>query len=596
MASRGGGAGAGSPARAHLPTPPPPGSVHAAGGPRVVLHLDLDAFYTQVEIRRLGLPPAHPTAVQQWAGLIATNYPARAAGMNKLTNVLRAAELCPGCTLVHVETIDMGGARHATPPTTAKEAAAALRGGGGRGGGGGGRGGGIDPTASLDDMLAALLGGSGSGSGGGGRGAGGGGGSSSAAATAGGSFHSQATHKSSLSRYRSVSQEIFGLLLEVAGPACVEKASIDEAYVDVTGLASALLGTGGFVEAGTGRAVRGWMGVGDPLAPQPPVAVAASAGGGGGGLRIGGRRFTDGTTSSSAAAPLPVTARPGYAAHAAAAGRAVWAQCARGRWAVIGRDGREVAPRADRLATFTAAATAGGDFELGDGDDGGGVLGLSAAAASAFAVAAAPGVADDLSRVSEARGDAEELAAGAQEAAALALSVGREPAAANVRAFAPPPWLQPSAADALVGALIPPDGPSSALAASSSHHDALLAAGAVVASYIRWRLFTELGFTASVGVSSERAMCQACGRPCACPAVRDLTPHYLSFQLPPLPPLQCCRWRPTKCSPSWARAATNPPGRRWCRRAASPRCWRCCPSSASAAWAAAVASASRPRP
>lgn len=40
-----------------------------------VLHLDLDCFYAQVEIDRLGLDPAHPTAVQQWESLIAVNYP-----------------------------------------------------------------------------------------------------------------------------------------------------------------------------------------------------------------------------------------------------------------------------------------------------------------------------------------------------------------------------------------------------------------------------------------------------------------------------------------------------------------------------------------
>lgn len=295
----------------------------------------------------------------------------------------------------------------------------------------------------------------------------------------------------------------------MAGPGAVEKASIDEAYVDVTALATALLGTGGFVEAGTGRAVRGWMGVGDPLAAQPAVPVGG--GGGGGGLRIGARRFTDGSSSSASSVPLPVTTSPGYAAHAAAAGRAVWAQCARGRWAVIGREGREMAPRPERLSAFTAAAAAvaaGGDFELGDGVEGvvaGGAL--TAAAAAAFAVAAAPGVAADLSRVSEARGDAEEAAAAAEEAAALALSVGRGGGGAtgNARAFAPLPWLQPAAADALVGALIPPEGPATALRPATSHHDALLAAGAVIASYLRWRLFTELGFTASVGVSDSVA-------------------------------------------------------------------------------------------
>lgn len=33
---------------------------------RVVAHIDLDAFYAQCEMRRLGLPDHQPLAVQQW--------------------------------------------------------------------------------------------------------------------------------------------------------------------------------------------------------------------------------------------------------------------------------------------------------------------------------------------------------------------------------------------------------------------------------------------------------------------------------------------------------------------------------------------------
>ena len=48
---------------------------------RVILHLDLDAFYAQVEHKRLNIPREVPLAVQQWQGIIAVNYPARAAGI-----------------------------------------------------------------------------------------------------------------------------------------------------------------------------------------------------------------------------------------------------------------------------------------------------------------------------------------------------------------------------------------------------------------------------------------------------------------------------------------------------------------------------------
>ncbi len=38
---------------------------------RVILHLDLDCFYAQVESLRLGVGPGIPLAVQQWNNLIA---------------------------------------------------------------------------------------------------------------------------------------------------------------------------------------------------------------------------------------------------------------------------------------------------------------------------------------------------------------------------------------------------------------------------------------------------------------------------------------------------------------------------------------------
>lgn len=44
---------------------------------RVILHLDLDCFYAQVEMRRLGVARDQPLAVQQWDGVIAVNYAAR---------------------------------------------------------------------------------------------------------------------------------------------------------------------------------------------------------------------------------------------------------------------------------------------------------------------------------------------------------------------------------------------------------------------------------------------------------------------------------------------------------------------------------------
>ena len=45
---------------------------------RVILHADLDAFYAQVEQVRLEIPLETPLCVQQWNGLVAVNYAARA--------------------------------------------------------------------------------------------------------------------------------------------------------------------------------------------------------------------------------------------------------------------------------------------------------------------------------------------------------------------------------------------------------------------------------------------------------------------------------------------------------------------------------------
>ncbi|MCO5562883.1 hypothetical protein L7F22_016519 [Adiantum nelumboides] len=71
----------------------------------VILHVDLDCFYAAVEHARLGIPPEKPLAVQQWEGLIAVNYAARAAGIVRHDRVADALRKCPDLQLVHVETI-----------------------------------------------------------------------------------------------------------------------------------------------------------------------------------------------------------------------------------------------------------------------------------------------------------------------------------------------------------------------------------------------------------------------------------------------------------------------------------------------------------
>ncbi|KAI2637659.1 DNA/RNA polymerase [Hypomontagnella submonticulosa] len=71
---------------------------------RVVAHVDLDAFYAQCEMIRLGVAEDQPLAVQQWQGLIAVNYPARAFGIGRHCTVTDAKKLCPKLISQHVAT------------------------------------------------------------------------------------------------------------------------------------------------------------------------------------------------------------------------------------------------------------------------------------------------------------------------------------------------------------------------------------------------------------------------------------------------------------------------------------------------------------
>ncbi|ORY60633.1 uncharacterized protein BCR38DRAFT_459665 [Pseudomassariella vexata] len=71
---------------------------------RVIVHIDLDAFYAQCEMVRLGTPEDQPLAVQQWQGLIAINYPAREYGIGRHCTIKDAKKLCPKLISQHVAT------------------------------------------------------------------------------------------------------------------------------------------------------------------------------------------------------------------------------------------------------------------------------------------------------------------------------------------------------------------------------------------------------------------------------------------------------------------------------------------------------------
>ncbi|KAL2849222.1 hypothetical protein BJY01DRAFT_210901 [Aspergillus pseudoustus] len=75
---------------------------------RVIAHIDLDAFYAQCEMVRLGTPRETPLAVRQWDSLIAINYPARDFGITRMISAGEAKAKCPDIVLQHVATFREG--------------------------------------------------------------------------------------------------------------------------------------------------------------------------------------------------------------------------------------------------------------------------------------------------------------------------------------------------------------------------------------------------------------------------------------------------------------------------------------------------------
>lgn len=73
----------------------------------VILHCDLDCFYAQVERERLGLPKDAALAVIQWSSALAVSYPARHYGIKRGSTLDDIKRLAPNdvVKVVHVETI-----------------------------------------------------------------------------------------------------------------------------------------------------------------------------------------------------------------------------------------------------------------------------------------------------------------------------------------------------------------------------------------------------------------------------------------------------------------------------------------------------------
>lgn len=137
----------------------------------------------QVESQRLRLDPAAPLAVRQWQGLIAVNYAAREAGVTRHMTAAEALKICPRIALAHVETLGEGGA---------SDGGSVVYGGG----------------KEQEDQF----------------------------------VPQKSQRKASLLRYRDASARVLAALRSFFPPGTVvEKASIDEFYVDATAAAEAML-------------------------------------------------------------------------------------------------------------------------------------------------------------------------------------------------------------------------------------------------------------------------------------------------------------------------------------------------------------------
>lgn len=177
---------------------------------RIISHLDMDCFYCQVEHKRLNIPASTPLAVQQWGGVIAINYAARGPPYN-IKRGMKPEECrrrCPSIQLIHVEVIsanDVEGSSKVIGEGSSEANESSL-----------------SPSSSASNM-----------------------GLSSPTSSSSASFSSpslkydhgrpaQETSKVSLERYRRASEKIMSII-ERFCPLC-ERASIDEAYIDITDL------------------------------------------------------------------------------------------------------------------------------------------------------------------------------------------------------------------------------------------------------------------------------------------------------------------------------------------------------------------------
>ncbi|CAH2350304.1 DNA polymerase eta [[Candida] railenensis] len=74
----------------------------------VIGHIDLNAFFAQVEQIRLGYTRDDPVVCVQWSSLIAVSYAARKYGIGRLDSIKSARAKCPNVILAHAAVFKQG--------------------------------------------------------------------------------------------------------------------------------------------------------------------------------------------------------------------------------------------------------------------------------------------------------------------------------------------------------------------------------------------------------------------------------------------------------------------------------------------------------
>eukprot|EP00050_Salpingoeca_kvevrii_P003355 m.222990 g.222990 ORF g.222990 m.222990 type:complete len:86 (-) comp10819_c1_seq6:1389-1646(-) len=73
---------------------------------RVIMHIDLDAFFSQVEEHRHPELYGKPLVVQQWGLLVAISYEARRRGVQRWMKLKEAQRACPSLVVAHSELVN----------------------------------------------------------------------------------------------------------------------------------------------------------------------------------------------------------------------------------------------------------------------------------------------------------------------------------------------------------------------------------------------------------------------------------------------------------------------------------------------------------